>query len=148
MQMEWWQQFLIYLGYTIVGGIIVGIVVYYLRRHGTKRDKLLSAIRNILVELDTNAELAKQPFQGKLVLFATKMWDAHKGEILALPKDVQTTLHQVYINVQGANALVQSNLQLPYGRGYYDRDYQEKCKQIADRTEKARELLRSWLKIP
>lgn len=143
--MELWQQFLVYLGYTIIGGIIVGVVVHYLRQRGAKRDKLLSAMRNILVELDTNMALAKQPFQGRLVPFETKMWDDHKGEILALPEDTQTALHQVYIKVQGANALVQSNLQLSYGLGYYNKEYQEKCNEIAGRTEKAIELLRSWL---
>lgn len=143
--MELWQQFLVYLGYTIIGGIIVGVVVHYLRQRGAKRDKLLSAMRNILVELDTNMALAKQPFQGRLVPFATKMWDDHKGEILALPEDTQTALHQVYIKVQGANALVQSNLQLSYGLGYYNKEYQEKCNEIAGRAEKAIELLRSWL---
>ena len=143
--MELWQQFLVYLGYTIIGGIIVGVVVHYLRQRGAKRDKLLSAMRNILVELDTNMALAKQPFQGRLVPFATKMWDYHKGEIIALPKDTQTVLHQAYICVEGANALVQSNLQLPYGRGYYDKQYQEKCKEIAERAGQASGLLRGWL---
>ncbi len=142
--MEWWQQFLVYLGYTIIGGIIVGTVVYYLNIRGAKRDKLLSAMRNILVELDTNVELAEQPFQGRLVPFETKMWDSHKGEILALPEDTQTALRQAYIPVQRANALVQSNLQLPYGRGYYDKEYQEKCKETAQTAGKAVELLRSW----
>jgi len=144
--MELWQQFLVYLGYTIIGGIIVGVVVHYLRQRGARRDKLRSAIRNILVELNTNAALAKQPFQGRLVPFETKMWDDHKGEILALPEDTQAALHQVYIYVQQANALVQSNLRLPYGRGYYDGDYKKKCGEIADKAKIATELLRSWLK--
>ena len=141
--MELWQQFLVYLGYTIIGGIIVGVVVHYLRQHGAKRDKLLSAMRNILVELDTNLALAKQPFRGRLVPFANKMWDGHKGEILVLPEDAQAALHQAYICVEEANALVQINLQLPHGLGYYNREYQEKYKEIAERAEKAGELLRS-----
>jgi len=143
--MELWQQFLVYLGYTVIGGIIVGVVVHYLRQRGAKKDKLLSAMSNILVELNTNMALAKQPWQGRLVSFATKMWDDNKGEILALPEDTQAALHQAYICVQEANALVQSNLQLPYGRGYYDKPYQEKCNEIAQTAGKAVELLRSWL---
>ena len=143
--MDWWQQFLVYLGYTIIGGIIVGIVVHYLRQRGAKRGELRSAMRNILVELDTNLVLAKQPFRGRLVPFADKMWDGHKGEILALPEDAQAALHQAYNCVEEANALVQINLQLPHGLGYYNKEYQEKCNEIAGRAEKAIELLRSWL---
>lgn len=136
-------------------GVIVALVGYFLNLNAARRERadrakeqLRSAIRSILVEVETNLKLAKQPFTGRLVPFATEMWDYHKGQILELPEDTQTVLHQAYICVREANAIVESNLQLPYGAGYYNDKYKEKCSEIADRAEKAVELLRSWLKRP
>jgi len=135
--MEWWQY--------VIASVIPVVVIYKLRRRADKRDKLLNAMRDILVELDSNVELAKQPFQGNLVPFENKMWDGHKGKILSLPKDIQGALRQAYNCVQEANALVQSNLQLAYGLGYYNKQYQQKCNEIAEKAGKASELLRGWL---
>jgi len=133
-------------------GVIVALVGYFLNiraanseRKGRAKEHLRGAMHSILVELETNLKVAKQPFTGRLVPFATEMWDYHKGGILELPKDTQTALHQVYIWVREANALVQSNLQLSYGLGYYNNEYQKKCTEIAKGAEEAIELLRSWL---
>jgi len=135
--MQWWQ-------YVIVS--IIPVVIYIVRSRAAKRDKFLNAMCDILVELDSNVGLAKQPFRGSLVPFESKMWDSHKGETLSLSKDIQDALHEAYICVSEANAIVQSNLQLPYGRGYYNEDYKKKCSEIAEKAEKASELLRNWLR--
>ncbi len=131
--MEWWQ-------YVIVS--VIPIIIYKLRKRAAAR----GAIYDILVELRSNVGLAKQPFRGSLVSFENKMWDRHKGKILALPDDIQDALLQAYNRVQEANALVQSGLQLAHGLGYYDRPYQQKCNEIAEKAGEASELLRRWLR--
>jgi len=147
---EWWHN-LIFYPVSILFGTLLG---YFLTRLGAKRERkekareqLLNAGRSILVEVETNLKLAKQPFQNRLVPFVTSMWEAHKGEILRLPKDLQDTLYQVYVEIQMANALVQADIhQLDYGQGYYNQPYKEKSGKVIEKTEIAIGLLRSWLK--
>ena len=147
---EWWHNLIFYL-VSILFGTLLG---YFLTRRGAKQERksrteeqLRNAGRSILVEVETNLELAKQPFQNRLVPFVTSMWEAHKGEILRLPKELQDTLYQVYVEIQLANALVQADLhQLDYGRGYYNEPYKEKSRKVAEKAETVIELLRDWLK--
>ena len=141
------------LAIAVGTGVIVAVVGYFLNRRSAKRDaeerdkrQLLNTGRSILVEVETNLKLAEQPFQNRLVPFVTSMWEAHKGMVIRLPKDLQDTLYQVYVEIQLANALVQSNLSLPYGKGYYNEDYKKKCSEITENAGKASELLSSWLR--
>ena len=147
--MVWWQ----YLIYGLAVAFFGAMVGYCFTMRGAsqerktrERDQLRSATRSILVEVEADLKLARQPWQGRLVPFAMGMWDAHKGYILALPEDLQNDIHRVYIEVQRANALFQQNLNLPHGSGYYDKDYREQCTKIANEAEKASKLLRDWLK--
>ena len=146
---EWWHSLILYT-VSVLFGTLLG---YFLTRLGAKQERksrteeqLRNAGRSILAELKINLEIAQQPFQNILVPFVTRAWEAYKGEILGLPKDLQDTLYQVYVEIQLANTLVQADLhQLDYGLGYYNEPYKGKCNEIAQRAEKARELLRSWL---
>jgi len=117
--MEWWQQ-LIFSVVTILVGAFLG---YFLSRIGAQQEKksrigekLEEAVSGILVELETNLKLAKQPFQTRLVPFVTSMWEIHKGEILRLPKELKDALYQVYVEIEMANNLVEADIhQLEYG---------------------------------
>ena len=150
MIMEWWQQLILSL-VTISFGAFLG---YFLSRIGAKREKesrtgekLEDAVSGILVELETNLELAKQPFQNRLVPFVTSMWEVHKGEILRLPKEPKDVLYQVYVEIEMANNLVEADIhQLEYGRGYYNEPYKEKKNSIAEKAEQAIKGLQNWLK--
>ena len=146
---EWWHNLIFYL-VSILFGTLLG---YFLTRLGAKRERkeraneqLLDAGRSILVEVETNLKLAKEPFQNRLVPFVTSMWEVHKGEILALPRNLQDALYQVYVEIQMANALVQSDVRLDYGLGYYNEPYKEKSGKVAEKAEMAIKLLRDWLK--
>lgn len=147
---EWWHNLIFYLASVLFGGLLG----YFLTRLGAKQERksrteeqLRNAGLSILAELETNLKLAKEPFQNRLVPFVTSMWEAHKGEILRLPKDLQDTLYQVYVEIQMANALVQADIhQLDYGQGYYNQPYKEKSGKVIGKTEIAIGLLRSWLK--
>ena len=92
----------------------------------------------ILVELETNLKLAKQPFQTRLVPFVISMWEIHKGEILRLPKELKDVLYQVYVEIEMANNLVEADIhQLEYGRGYYNAPYKDKKNSIVEKAEQA-----------
>jgi len=147
---EWWHNLIFGLTSVLLGSFLG----YFLTRLGAKQERksrteeqLRNAGRSILAELQTNLALAKRPFQGRLVPFVTSMWEAHKGEILRLPRDLQDALYQVYVEMQMANALVQADLhKLDYGRGYYDEPYKEKSGKVAEKAETAIKLLGDWLK--
>ncbi len=148
--MEWWQQLILSL-VTILVGAFLG---YFLSRTGAKQEKesrsgekLEEAVSGILVELETNLKLAKQPFQNRLVPFVTSMWEVHKGEILRLPKELKDVLYQVYVEIEMANNLVEADIhQLEYGRGYYNEPYKEKKNSIVGKAEQAIKDLEDWLK--
>ncbi|MFC1985597.1 hypothetical protein ACFLWC_01220 [Chloroflexota bacterium] len=148
--MEWWQHLVVSL-VTILFGASIG---YYFSRIGAKREKesrtgekLADAVCGILVELETNLELAKQPFSNRLVPFVNSMWEVHKGEILRLPKELKDTLYQVYVEIEMANNLVEADIhQLEYGRGYYNEPYKEKKIKIAEKANQAVKDLEDWLK--
>ena len=134
-------------------GVTVALVGYFLNINAAKRERkeqgkeqLKNAARSILVELEANFRFATQPFSGKMLPFTTEIWDDTKGAIGTLPKDVQTAIYEAYLAGWELNAIVQSNLRLPHGSGYYDNDYKKKCEEIADKAKTATELLRSWLK--
>ena len=147
---EWWHNLIFYV-VSVLFGSLLG---YFLTRLGAKQERksrteeqLRNAGRSILAELKFNLEIAQQPFQNILVPFVTRAWEAYKGEILGLPKDLQDTLYQVYgVEIQIANALVDANLRLEYGRGYYNQPYKEKSGKVVEKAEMAIELLRNWLK--
>jgi len=148
--MEWWEQ-LVFSVVTISFGALLG---YFLSRIGAKQEKksrteekLKDAVSGILVELETNLELAKQPLQNRSVPFVTSMWEVHKGEILRLPKELKDVLYQVYVEIEMANNLVEADIhQLEYGRGYYNKPYEEKKSNIAKKAEQAINGLHDWLK--
>jgi len=148
--MEWWQQLISSL-VTISFGAFLG---YFLSHIGAKREKKLrtgekleEAVSGILVELETNLELAKQPFNNRLVSFVTSMWEVHKGEIVRLPKELKDTMYQVYVEIEMANNLVEADIhQLEYGRGYYNQPYNEKKEKIVQKAEQAVKDLKDWRK--
>jgi len=147
---EWWQQ-LIFSLVTILFGALLG---YFLSRIGAQQEKKSrigekqeGAVSGILVELETNLKLAKQPFQTRLVPFVTSMWEIHKGEILRLPKELKDVLYQVYVEIEMANNLVEADIhQLEYGRGYYNEPYKDKKNSIVEKAEQAIKDLEGWLK--
>ena len=148
--MEWWQQLILSL-VTILFGAFLG---YFLSRIGAKQEKesrtgekLEEAVSGILVELETNSKLGKQPFQNRLVPFVTSMWEVHKGEILRLPKELKDVLYEVYVEIEMANNLVEADIhQLEYGRGYYNEPYKEKKNSIVVKAEQVIKDLEDWLK--
>jgi hypothetical protein len=150
MMTEWWQQ-LIFSTVTISFGALLG---YFFSRIGAKQEKksrtgekLEEAVSGILVELETDLKLAKQPFQNRLVPFVVSMWEVHKGEVLRLPKELRDDLYQVYVEIEMANSLVEADIhQLEYGRGYYNEPYKEKKNSIAQKAEQAIRSLQDWLK--
>jgi hypothetical protein len=137
---------------ALVAGIIIALAGYYLNiifanreRKEKAKEQLQGAMRSILVEIEANLGLAKQPFKDTIMLpFLTEMWDYHKGEILALPPDMQTAIHQTYICIREANAIVQNNIHLPYGLGYYNSHYETKKSEIAEKANIAIKLCRGW----
>jgi len=147
--MEWWQQLIVSL-VAILFGAFIG---YYFSRIGAKQEKksrteekLKDAVSGILVELETNLELAKQPFGNRLVPFVTSMWEVHKGETLRLPKKLKYILYQAYVEIEIANNLVEADIhQLDYGRGYYNEPYKEKKNKIKEKAEQAIKDLKDWL---
>jgi hypothetical protein len=90
--MEWWQQLILSL-VTILVGAFLGYFLSHIGAQQEKKsrigEKLEEAVSGILVELETNLKLAKQPFQTRLVPFVTSMWGIHKGEIVRLPKELR-----------------------------------------------------------
>lgn len=148
--MEWWQYLIYALATAFFGGVVTYLftrLVAGRERKSREEDQLRSAVRSMLAEVEVNLKLAKQPFQNILVPFVTDIWGVHKGEILALPRDLQDTLYQVYVAIEAANALVQmEHHQQSYGLGYSHTPYKEKCGEIAEKAEEARELLVNWLR--
>ena len=150
MIMEWWQQLILSL-VTLSFGAFLG---YFLTRLGAKQErksriqeKLEGAVSGILVELKTNLKLAESSSQNRLVPFITSMWEIHKGEILGLPKELKDVLYQVYVEIGMANNLVEADIhQLEYGRGYYNKSYNEKKNSIAEKAKQAIEALEDWVK--
>jgi len=147
---EWWQQLLLSLG-SILFGALLG---YFLTRIGVKQErksrneeKLKDAVSGILVEIETNLGLAKQPFESRLVPFVTSIWEVHKGEVLRLPQGLRSILYEVYIEIEMANSLVEADIhQLDYGRGYYNEPYKGKKEKIKNKAEQAIKDLKDWIK--
>jgi len=144
--MEWWQ----YLLFSLISVLFGTILGYILSRRGAseerklrERDQLRSAVRSLLAEVDANLNIARLPFQGRLVPFLTNMWDVHRGQILTLPKNLQAALHEVYVDIQKANAMVSLDLHRGVNLG---EPYNEICGKIVERTQKTRALLAEWLK--
>lgn len=139
---------------SLVSVLFGALIGYFLTRLGARHEKksrteekLEEAASGILVELETDLKLAKQPFQNRLVPFATSMWEVHKGEILRLPKELRDVLYQVYVEIDMANNLVEADIhQLEYGRSYYNKPYEEKKNSIAEKAEQAIKRLQDWLR--
>jgi len=147
---EWWQQ-LIFSLVTISFGALLG---YYLSQHGARlerklrdAERLRNAVQNILSELQTNLEIAKQPFQSPLITFVTSVFIIYAGDITRLPNDIQDAIYRTYVEINMGNAIVQTDLhKIKWGLGYLDNVYKEQRKKIVDEGEKARQLLENWLK--
>jgi MFS superfamily sulfate permease-like transporter len=144
--------------YSFVAALAVGVIValtgYFLNLSAMRKERkdraseqLRSAIRSILVELKENSELAKKPMHTNIMeSFTAGVWDYHKGEIRELPQNVQTAIHEAYISIREANALVENNLRLPYGGGTLNDRYKEKKNEVTEKTAKAIELCKDWFK--
>jgi len=147
---EWWQ----YLIYALATVSLGSILTYVLTRRAAseerktkEREQLRSAVRSILVEVETNLKLATQSFENRTVPFVTDIWNVHKGEVLSLPRELQNTLQELYVAVQMANTLVEVDIhQREYGGLLRNQPYEHKRKEIAMKAEKARTLLVNWLK--
>ena len=142
--------------YAFIAALAVGVLValagYFLNLRATRQERkeeaeeyLRGSIHGILAELETNLNIARQPFESRLVPFLVSIWEVHKGEILELPEEMRGALYEAYVEIQMTNALVQTDLyKITFGRGYYDGNYQEKCKIVAQKAEKAINLIKSW----
>jgi hypothetical protein len=127
---EWWQQ-LIFSLVTIAFGALIGYLFTHIgakqERKSRNEEELKGAISGILVELETNLELAKKPFSNNLVPFVNSNWEIYKGKIIRLPEGIRNILYGVYVEIELANSLVEADInQLDYGRGYYNEQYKEK----------------------
>ena len=135
-------------------GVIVALVGYFLsiksatqERKAREKERLINAVRSILSEFQNNLEIAKQPFQGRLIPFVTSMFSAYAGEITRLPNNLQHTVYQAYVEIDMGNAIVQTDLhKIQWGGGYLDNKYQEQCKRIIEKGENAKQLLEDWIK--
>ena len=149
MIIEWWQQLIISL-VTITSGTILGYLLTRIvannERKSRTEERLKGAVSGILVELETNLELAKQPISNSLAPFVNSNWEAYKGEAIGLPKEVKNILYDVYVEIELANNLVEANIhQLDYGRGYYNQPYNERKVKIKEKAEQAIKCLGDWL---
>ena len=149
---------LYYFVCAVTAGVIVALVGYFLNLNATRRERrerakeqLRGATRGILVEVETNLKLAKQPYEGIVAPFPVSIWEAHQGEILRLPTDLQDALYQVYVEIQMANAIVQADL---HKRGYEavkisefgtSDEYKMRRSKVAEKAKMAIKLLRGWL---
>lgn len=142
---EWWQLLLYAFGTATIGYFFARLGANR-ERKSRERDQLLTAARNILAEVESNLKVAKEPFGGRLLPFTTDMWDVHKGQLLGLPGDLQDALYQFYLDVHRANTLVQVDLhQQKLHQRELDKPYEERCRTLTKKAEKARELLVRWL---
>ena len=147
--MEWWQHLLSYSFFTL----LVLVFGYLLNQRGSRherqaieRSRLIGAVRGLLGELEANQKLAEKEWTGRLTPFLTDMWAVHRGDITSLPRSLQEAVHQSYIEIGMANALVDLNLyQLEYGAGYLHEPYKEECKKIASISKEAILELERWL---
>lgn len=135
--MEWWQSVI-----SVAFGSVLG---YFLTRLGAGQERKSqgrSAMRGMLAEVEASIELAKQRRGGgMLVAFPTDVWSAYKGYIVGLPNNLQSALHQLYLEIHAANAIVQLNFHLPYRSGFCDSDYNKAQQRILERAEQARGFL-------
>jgi len=151
---EWWQYLVYALATIIVGAFLGGFFTYLFTRLGAsqeresrERDQLRSAVRSILTEVETNLKLARQSLEYRTVPFANDIWTVHKGEILSLPRELQNTLHELYVAVQIANTLVEVGIhQGKIGGMVPNQPYEHKRSEIKVKAEKARASLVNWLK--
>ncbi len=145
----WWQTLICSLVSLLAGSLLT----YYFHRLGAKEERKAAekgrqrnAARSILAEIAGNLKLAKESWSGRIVEFVREMWNVHSGHVLELPRDLQDSLHQVYSEIQTADALYNLNLTVMHGLGFYDKAYTEQRDKIAKAAEEATKLLREWLK--
>ena len=147
--MELWQQIVTYavIGF---GGVFLGA---WLQRRALKEERaareeaeLISAMRNLLSEVNSNLKLIEKPLKGwSLAPFANDIWNAHKGKILFLPSELQENLLHAYLWINKANAVVETHLAHDsIGGGHFDGLYQQMVENIKDPTQKARDGLKNW----
>lgn len=148
--MEWWQQIIVYV---VIGfaGVFLGA---WLQRRALKEERasreeaeLISAMRNLLSEINSNFRLIEKPLKGwSLAPLVTDMWNAHKGKILYLPSELQQNLLEAYLWIGKANAVVQTDLAHgSRGGGYFNTLYQEMIDKTKDPAKKAKDGLERWL---
>ena len=148
--MEWWQQIIAYSVFGF-GGIFLGA---WLQRRALKEERairekaeLISAMRNLLSEINCNLRLIEKPLTGwSLAPFTTDMWNAHKGKILDLPSELQQNLLVAYHWIGKANAIVETDLAHgSRGGGYFNTLYLQMVEEIKDPAKKAGDELKKWL---
>ena len=139
-------------------GVIIALLGYFLNLNTMKKERveraneqLCESTRSILAEVEANLSIAikaKQSLSGKRIMlsFLSEAWEYHRGKIYAWPENVQTVLHQLYISVIEANDIVPINLQIGIGSAYVDKPYNENVTDIAQKAEKAIQLLKACLK--
>ena len=144
-----WQYLVISLASVAVG--------YLLSRLGAKAERdaiegrqLQSAVKGLLIEMNTNLKLIeKGPDAALLPPLAKDMWNIHKSRIVELPSEMQTCLYEAYASIDYVNAVLDirdADGTHDRGPGKWDTRYKNEAEKAREPIEKARDALQEWLK--
>ncbi len=103
---------------------------------------LKSTAPDLVAEVENNRQIATQPWTGKLLPFATGVWDASRDGVPALPVNLGEDLTQAYVDMRLANSIVWLATELGRRSQNLDDNYTKLCTNIATRLDKILPLLK------
>lgn len=134
--MELYQQVILACFLTTLFGFIAGFFFHLLlvrrQRRESERDRQKGVKQGLLMEVQSHQDLAKQPWDGRMVPLSTDAWKEYKDEASKFPGELPDALRRHYVEVDEVNAIVSKDLQLGHGKGYLDESYKKQCATIAE----------------
>jgi hypothetical protein len=103
-------------------------------------------LADLLQEIESNINIANEPWEGKLNSFQTTVWESVQDNMDNIPFAIYGELKQIYIDIRLANSIVRLSTEFNRRSGSLDDNYRKLCASINDKLCRMKSLVEEQIK--
>ena len=103
-------------------------------------------LADLLQEIESNINIANEPWEGKLNSFQTTVWESVQENMDNVPLSIYGELKQIYIDIRLANSIVRLSTEFNRRSGSLDDNYRKLCASINDKLCRMKSLVEEQIK--
>jgi hypothetical protein len=103
-------------------------------------------LADLLQEIESNINIANEPWEGKLNSFQTTVWESVQDNMDNIPFAIYGELKQIYIDIRLANSIVRLSTEFNRRSSSLDDNYRKLCASINDKLGRMKSLVEEQIK--